>query len=289
MRGPPAVPSPPGDPGSTIPHSPRRAAIAMPRFAANLTLLFTEVPFLDRFERAARAGFEAVECQLPYAHAAAAIRARLEAWGLRMVLHNLPAGDWMAGERGIACLPGREAEFRAGLEQAIEYARALGVPQLNCLAGLAPPGADRAALHATFAANLRHAARRLRDEGLRLLIEPINGFDMPGFFLDRPSQAFALLDELDEDGLFVQYDLYHAYRTEGRLAEVLAAELPRIAHVQVADHPGRHEPGSGEIGCAALFDELDRLGYAGWVGAEYLPAAGTEAGLGWFPGRRRAR
>ena len=258
----------------------------MPRFAANLSLLFTEVPFLDRFERAARAGFEAVECQLPYAHPAAEIRARLDAHGLRMVLHNLPAGDWDAGERGIACLPGREAEFRAGVERAIEVAQALGVPQLNALAGRAPAGAERAALHATLAANLRFAARRLRGAGLRLLIEPINGFDMPGFFLDRPSQAFSLLDELGEDNLYVQYDCYHAHRTEGRLAATLAAELPRIAHVQVADHPGRHEPGSGEIGYAALFAELDRLGYAGWVGAEYLPADGTEAGLGWLDGVR---
>ena len=258
----------------------------MPRFAANLTMLFNEVPFLERFERAARAGFTAVEFLFPYGWTAEEIKSRLEANGLQLVLHNLPAGDWDAGERGIACLPGREAEFRAGVERAIEVAQALGVPQLNALAGRAPAGAERAALHATLAANLRFAARRLRAAGLRLLIEPINGFDMPGFFLDRPSQAFSLLDELGEDNLYVQYDCYHAHRTEGRLAATLAAELPRIAHVQVADHPGRHEPGSGEIGYAALFAELDRLGYAGWVGAEYLPADGTEAGLGWLDGVR---
>jgi len=254
----------------------------MPRFAANLTLLFTEVPFLDRFERAARAGFDAVECQLPYAHPASEIRARLDAQGLRMVLHNLPPGDWAAGERGIACLPGRQAEFRAGLERAIDYAQGLGVPQLNCLAGLAPPGVPRTTLHGTLVDNLAFAAERLRRAGLRLLVEPINGFDMPGFFVDRPSQAFALLDEVADDNLYVQYDCYHAHRTEGGLLDVLDAELARIAHLQVADHPGRHEPGTGEIDHAALFAELDRLGYAGWVGAEYLPATGTEAGLGWF-------
>ncbi len=253
----------------------------MPRFAANLTLLFDDAPFLDRFERAARAGFAAVEFQLPYAHPAAAIRERLAATGLACVLHNLPAGDWDAGERGIACLPGREAEFRAGVAQAIDYAQALGVPQLNCLAGLAPEGADPARLHACFVDNLRFAADALRAAGLGLLIEPINSHDMPGFFLNRSAQALAILDEVGAANLRLQYDCYHAQRMEGELAGTLRRHLARIGHVQVADNPGRHEPGSGEIAYGFLFAELDRLGYAGWVGCEYRPRGRTEEGLGW--------
>lgn len=260
----------------------------MPRFAANLSMLFTELPFLDRFEPAARAGFRAVEFLFPYDHPVADIRARLRDNDLELVLHNLPAGDWAAGERGIACHPGREDEFRAGVARAIEYATALGVPQLNCLAGIEPAGTSRALLHETFVANLRHAAGQLQGAGIRLLIEPINTFDIPGFHLDRTAQALSILDEVGSEQLFVQYDIYHAQRTEGELAGTLARHLPRIGHVQLADNPGRHEPGTGEINFAFLFEHLDRIGYTGWVGCEYKPAAGTTAGLHWMPTRTTA-
>jgi hydroxypyruvate isomerase len=254
----------------------------MPRFAANLTLLFAEVPFLDRFERARHTGFDAVEFQFPYAWPVAEIRARLEANGLQAVLHNLPAGDWAAGERGIAALPGREAAFRVGVGQAIDYAATLGVPQLNALAGRAPGGVDESALRRTLVGNLRFAAEALRRAGLKLLVEPINTRDVPGFYLNRTHQALDILDEVGADNAFVQYDIYHAQRSEGELAATLQRHLARIGHVQIADNPGRHEPGSGEIGYGFLFDHLDRIGYRGWVGCEYLPATTTEAGLGWL-------
>ena len=253
----------------------------MPRFAANLTMLFDEHPFLDRFEAAARAGFEAVECQLPYAFEAQEIRQRLDAHGLKLVLHNLPAGNWDAGERGIACHPDRVAEFREGVSQAIAYARALGVGQLNCLAGKTPPGVADDVLRRTVVENLRYAATELKREGLRLLIEPINTFDIRGFYLSRTDQALALLDEVGADNAFLQYDLYHAQRMEGELAATLQKHLARIGHIQLADNPGRHEPGTGEINYAFLFAHLDRIGYAGWIGCEYQPATTTEAGLGW--------
>lgn len=253
----------------------------MPQFAANLTMLFTEHPFLDRFEHAAKAGFTAVEFLFPYAFPAADIKARLDAHGLKLVLHNLPAGDWDAGERGIACLPDRVDEFRAGVARAIEYAKALGVGQLNCLAGKAPAGADATLLHDTFVANLQFAASQLKTAGLRLLIEPINTFDIPGFFLNRTSQALAVLDAVGADNAFVQYDVYHAQRMEGEIAATLTKHLARIGHVQIADNPGRNEPGSGELNYAFLFAHLDRIGYAGHVGCEYKPATTTEAGLGW--------
>ena len=253
----------------------------MPRFAANLTMMFTEVPFLDRFERAAKAGFGAVEFLFPYAWPTAEIRARLQANGLTLVLHNLPAGDWDAGERGIACHPDRVAEFREGVEAAIQCAKALGVPRLNCLAGKQPAGVPEAQLRATLVGNLRHAAARLADEGLQLLVEPINRFDIPGFFVHRTDQALQLLDEVGAPNAFVQYDIYHAQRTEGELAATLQKHLARIGHVQLADNPGRHEPGTGEINYAFLFRHLDQIGYAGWVGCEYKPATTTEAGLDW--------
>lgn len=254
----------------------------MPRFAANLSMLFTEVPFLDRFERAARAGFEAVEFLFPYAHTPEEVRARADAHRLRIVLHNLPAGDWDAGERGIACDPARVAEFRAGVAQAVTYAQALGVPQLNCLAGKAPAGVDAATLRRTFVENLRFAAAELQKAGLRLLIEPINPFDIPGFYLNRTDQALHILDEVGAGNAFVQYDIYHAQRTEGELAATLERHLSRIAHVQLADNPGRHEPGTGEINYPFLLAHLDRIGYPGWVGCEYKPTGATEAGLGWL-------
>jgi hydroxypyruvate isomerase len=253
----------------------------MPRFSANLSMLFTEVPFLDRFARAAQAGFEAVEFMFPYAHSPQEIKARLDATGLRAVLHNLPAGDWDGGERGIACDPARVAEFRAGVAQGVAYATALGVPQLNCLAGKAPAGADDALLRRTLVENLRFAAAALHQAGLRLLVEPINPYDMPGFYLQRTAQALSLLDEVGAPNALVQYDVYHAQRTEGELAATLERHLARIGHIQIADNPGRHEPGTGEINYRFLFQHLDRIGYQGWVGAEYRPAAATEAGLGW--------
>ena len=254
----------------------------MPKFAANLTMLFTELPFLDRFERAASAGFTAVEFLFPYAFAAGDIKARLDDHHLTLVLHNLPAGDWDAGERGIACLPGREDEFRAGVGKAIAYAQALGVPQLNCLAGKAPAGADEAQLRKTLVSNLAFAAAALKKAGLRLLIEPINTFDIPGFYLNRTVQALEILDEVGADNAFVQYDIYHAQRMEGELAATMQKHLARIGHIQLADNPGRNEPGTGEINYPFLFAHLDRIGYSGWIGCEYKPAATTEAGLGWL-------
>ncbi len=254
----------------------------MPRFAANLTMLFTELPFLDRFDAAARAGFQAVEFLFPYAFEANDIKARLDANGLQLVLHNLPAGDWDAGERGIACHPDRVEEFRAGVERAIAYAQTLGVRQLNCLVGKAPAGVPDSVLRETLVANLRHAASRLKAAGLRLLVEPINNYDIPGFYLSRTQQALDLLDEVGADNAFVQYDIYHAQRTEGELAATLQKHLARIGHVQLADNPGRNEPGTGEINYAFLFRHLDRIGYDGWVGCEYKPASTTEAGLGWL-------
>ena len=253
----------------------------MPRFAANLSMMFTEVPFLDRFERAARAGFTAVEFLFPYAWPTEEIRARLQGNGLTLVLHNLPAGDWEAGERGMACHPDRVDEFRRGVEAAIQCAKALGVPRLNCLAGKAPAGVPDDSLRATLVGNLRHAAARLGDEGLQLLIEPINRFDIPGFFVHRTDQALQLLDEVGAPNAFLQYDIYHAQRSEGEIAATLQKHLTRIAHVQLADNPGRHEPGTGEINFPFLFRHLDRIGYAGWVGCEYKPASTTEAGLDW--------
>ena len=257
----------------------------MPKFSANLSMLFTEVPFLDRFARAANAGFSAVEFLFPYAYSAQEIKQRLDAQGLKLVLHNLPAGDWDAGERGIACLPDRIDEFRAGVARAIDYATTLGVGQLNCLAGKAPIGADDAVLRQTFVANLKFAAAELKQAGLNLLIEPINSFDIPGFYLNRTAQAIAILDEMASDGktdnAFVQYDIYHAQRMEGELAATMQKHLARIGHIQLADNPGRNEPGTGEINWPFLFAHLDRIGYRGWIGCEYKPASGTEAGLGW--------
>ena len=253
----------------------------MPRFAANLTMLFTEQPFLDRFEHAAKAGFKAVEFLFPYAFNPDEIKRRLDANGLELVLHNLPAGNWDGGERGIACHPDRVDEFRAGVAKAIEYAKALGVPQLNCLAGKAPAGIDAAVLRSTFVANLRFAAAELDKAGLRLLIEPINNYDIPGFWLNDTALAISVLDEVGAANAFVQYDIYHAQRYEGELAATMTKYLARIGHIQLADNPGRNEPGTGEINYAFLFKHLDRIGYTGWIGCEYKPATTTEAGLGW--------
>ncbi len=260
----------------------------MPKFAANLTMLFNEHAFLDRFEPAAKAGFEAVEFLFPYAFDATEIRRRLDANGLKLVLHNLPAGDWDAGDRGMACVPGREAEFRSGVGKAIEYAQALGVGQLNCLAGKAPAGVDDARLRKTLVANLKFAAAELKKAGLRLLIEPINIHDIPGFWLNYTAQAIAVLDEVGADNAFVQYDIYHAQRMEGELAATVHRHLARIGHIQIADNPGRNEPGTGEIHYDFLFAHLDRIGYDGWIGCEYKPRGATVAGLDWFTRRGRS-
>ncbi len=253
----------------------------MPKFAANLSMLFTELPFLDRFEAAAQAGFEAVEFLFPYAWEPELIQQRLHAHGLQLVLHNLPAGNFDAGERGIACHPDRVDEFRAGVAQALRYAQVLGVPQLNCLAGIAPAGVPDAVLHQTLVGNLAYAAAALGGAGRKLLIEPINTFDIPGFYVNRTAQAAAILAEVGADNGYIQYDIYHAQRMEGELAGTLQKYLPHIAHIQLADNPGRHEPGSGEINYPFLFKHLDQIGYTGWIGCEYKPTTSTQAGLGW--------
>ena len=254
----------------------------MPRFSANLSMLFGEHEFLDRFDAAARAGFKGVEYLGPYDHAPEVVAARLRKNGLTQVLFNLPPGDWGRGERGIAVLPDRIEEFRRGVDTAITYARALGCGQVNCLAGIAPQGVDRTELEDVFVENLAYAAGKLKEAGIRLIVEPINTRDIPGFFLNYSSQALALIERVGSDNLQLQYDIYHMQIMEGDLARTIEANLGRIAHIQIADNPGRNEPGTGEINFPYLFEHIDRIGYAGWIGAEYRPKAGTEAGLGWF-------
>lgn len=254
----------------------------MPAFCANLTMLFTELPFLDRFEAAAKAGFKGVEFLFPYEFPADVLAARLKEHGLSQALHNMPAGNWAAGERGIAILPDRVEEFRAAVETTMAYATALGCPNVNCLAGIAPAGADRALLETTLIANLRFAAEALKGAGVRLLIEPINSMDIPGFFLNTSAQALDIVERVGSDNLFLQYDIYHMQIMEGDLARTMEKHLAMIPHIQIADNPGRHEPGTGEINYPFLFAHLDRIGYRGWVGCEYRPKTTTEAGLGWF-------
>ncbi len=254
----------------------------MPRFAANLSMLFTEVPLLERFARAARAGFTALEIQFPYDCAAEALRHALREHGLTLVLHNLPAGNWAGGERGIACHPDRVEEFRSGVDTALAYASELGCRQLNCLAGIRPENVETAQARHTLIDNLRFAATKLKAHGLKLLIEPVNTHDIPGFFLSGTRQALDLITEIGADNLFLQYDVYHMQRMEGELANTLAAHLDKIAHIQIADTPGRHEPGTGEIHFDFLFRHLDRIGYAGWIGCEYHPLTTSEASLGWL-------
>jgi hydroxypyruvate isomerase len=254
----------------------------MPKFSANLSMLFGEHDFLDRFDAAARAGFKGVEYVGPYDHEPEIIAARLSKNGLAQVLFNLPPGDWGMGERGIAILPDRVDEFRKGVDMAIIYAKALGCGQVNCLAGIAPEGADRSALETIFVANLKFAADELEKEGIKLLIEPINTRDIPGFFLNNSRQALAIMDRIGSGNIFLQYDIYHMQIMEGDLARTIETNLGRIAHIQLADNPGRHEPGTGEINYPFLCEHLDRIGYAGWVGAEYKPKAGTVEGLGWL-------
>lgn len=254
----------------------------MPKFAANLSMLFTEEDFLDRFQAAAEAGFKGVEYLFPYDYRPEELRERLDAHGLSQVLHNLPAGDWGAGERGIGCHPDRVNEFREGVERAIEYASALGCPQVNCLAGIQPRGVSHEQARETLIDNLRFAADKLQGAGIRLIAEPINTRDIPGFFLNRTEQALAIFDAVGSDNLALQYDIYHMQIMEGDLAPTIEKHLARIAHIQIADTPGRHEPGTGEIHYPFLFAHLDRLGYSGWIGCEYKPKATTREGLGWL-------
>jgi hydroxypyruvate isomerase len=253
----------------------------MPRFAANLTMLFAEMPFLDRFAAAKAAGFSGVEYLFPYDYDKADLREQLDEHGLMQVLHNLPAGNWAAGERGIAVLPDRVDEFRDGVARAISYAKALDCRQLNCLVGIAPRDADPFEMNEVLVENLRFAADALARESIRLLVEPINTLDIPGFFLNKTEQAVQLIADVRSSNLFIQYDIYHMQVMEGDIARSLQKHLPRIAHVQLADNPGRNEPGTGEINYPFLFRHLDTLGYRGWVGCEYKPKTTTVDGLGW--------
>ncbi len=250
----------------------------MPKLAANLSTLFPQLDFLDRFAAAARAGFRYVEYQCPYAWKADELARRARDAKVQVVLHNLPAGDFAKGERGIACLPGREAEFRDGIERGIAYSKAVDCPRLNCLAGLAP--ADEAHF-AVLVENVRYAARRLGEAGLQLTLEPINTRSVPGFFLSRSAQALDVLNAAGEGNAFLQYDFFHMQIMEGDLAATVERLLGRIGHIQLADVPGRHEPGTGEVNFAFLLRHLDALGYSGWVGCEYNPRGDTLEGLKW--------
>ncbi len=258
----------------------------MPRFSANLGFLFTDLPFLDRFAAAAKAGFAGVEYASPYEHDAREIGSRLADLGLMQVLFNLPAGDFEAGERGIAILSERIGAFRDGVALALDAAEALGCERLNCLAGIVPPNADRARLEATFLDNLAYAAEAAARRKVKLLIEPINSRDIPGFYLTRTDDALRLIERVTSDNLYLQADIYHMQVMEGDLARRLEAGGRRVAHIQIADNPGRHEPGSGEINYDFLIPLIDRLGYNGWIGCEYRPATTTEAGLRWMSAYR---
>jgi hydroxypyruvate isomerase len=253
----------------------------MPRLAANLTMLYNEVEFLDRFEAATKSGFTGVEYLFPYAYPKEQLAERLAKHKLAQVLHNLPAGDWAAGERGIACHPTRVGEFQDGVGKAIDYARALGCKQVNCLAGIAPKDVAPDRIRATFVDNLRFAAKSLSAAGIKLLIEPINTFDIPGFYLSHTRQALDIIRDTGSNNLFLQYDIYHMQRMEGELAATMKAHLAQIAHLQLADNPGRNEPGTGEINYRFLFGFLDSIGYAGWIGCEYKPKGNTLEGLAW--------
>lgn len=253
----------------------------MLKFSANLSFLYQDLPFLDRFKAAAADGFPAVEYLGPYAEPKEKVADTLAANGLKQALFNAPYGDWAAGERGIGSLPGRVEEFRAGVATAIDYARALACPKVNVLAGLTTAGANED----IFVDNLQYAAPRFADAGIKLLIEPINTRDIPGFFLTTSAQAERILDRVAHDNLYIQYDIYHMQVMQGDLVPTYERLKDRIAHIQVADNPGRNEPGTGEINYPYVFAALDRLGYDGYVGCEYKPKAGpagTSAGLGWM-------
>jgi hydroxypyruvate isomerase len=262
----------------------------MPKFSANLSpsFLFNELPFLDRFAAARKAGFLGVEYMSPYEAAKSEIAQRLKDNGLTQALFNLPSGDWAGGERGLAILPDRVEEFRRGVGKAIDYADALGCKMINCLVGLTPKGADPKTLRKTLVANLAHAASELGKAGVRLLVEPVNTRDIPGFALTHIDQAAELIREVGSNNLFIQYDIYHMQVMEGDLARTIEANLALIAHVQLADNPGRHEPGTGEINYPFLFGWLDKIGYRGWIGCEYKPLTTTVEGLGWLSRLRAA-
>jgi hydroxypyruvate isomerase len=265
----------------------------MPRFAANLSMLYPELEFPDRFEAAAKDGFEAVEYLFPYAWDAREIAARLKANGLQQVLFNAAPGDWDGGEKGLACLPGREADFRRSIDQALAYAQALECPRVHVMAGLVPAGSTRESLRATYVANLRQAAQVAARQGVDLLLEPINTRDIPGFFLNRQDDAHQLLAEIGASNVKVQFDLYHCQIVEGDVAMKIRKYLPtgRVGHFQIAGVPQRHEPDLGELNCPYLFGVIDEVaaqcGWQGWVGCEYRPArgaqpGGTSAGLDWL-------
>lgn len=255
----------------------------MPNFAANLTLLYPELPFLDRFAAAARDGFLGVEYLFPYDWSARELKERLSDNGLTQVLFNLPPGDWDSGERGIACLPDRTEEFFAGLDQALEYAQQLDCRQINCLAGLKPENVPEAAAWETLVENLGEAARKLAPEGITLMVEAINSrVDMPGFFLDTAEKTLAAIEATGEPNIRLQYDIYHMQIMSGDLVRGIERHLDRIGHIQFADNPGRHEPGTGEINFDFVFNALDRMGYSGWVSAEYHPTVNTAETLGWL-------
>lgn len=253
----------------------------MPKLAANLSMLFTGEPFAARFGHAASAGFRGVEYLFPYDFPADRVSGWLQEAGVEQVLFNLPAGDWEAGERGIGCHPDRMSEFRDGVARAVEYARALGCSRVNCLAGVVPQGVAPETAWETLVDNLRYASTELGQAGIRLMIEPVNTRDVPGFFICHTEQAKSLIDQVGTGNLWLQYDVYHMQIMEGDLARGLEASLPVLGHVQIADNPGRHEPGSGEINFPFLLRRLDEAGYQGWVGCEYRPAGDTLAGLDW--------
>jgi hydroxypyruvate isomerase len=255
----------------------------MPKFAANLSTLFNELPFIERFGAARAAGFEAVEFLFPYAFEPDQIVARLERFDLELVLHNMPPGDWAHGDRGMACDPRRIGEFQDSVGLALDYAEELGVRQLHCMAGKIHAAVTPERAHDTYVGNLRFAAQQCAQRGIDVLIEPINTSDVPGYFLNGTRQAAAIIAEVGAPNLFLQYDVYHMQRMEGDLANTLQAHLALIRHIQLADVPGRHEPGTGEINFPFLFELLDTIGYAHWVGCEYTPLGDTLAGLAWRP------
>jgi hydroxypyruvate isomerase len=253
----------------------------VPKFAANLSFIFQEVDFLDRFAAAADCGFNAVEYLSPYEHPLEVIAERLDRHGLAQVLFNMPPGDWAAGERGTAALPGREQEFRDGVEKALVYAKATKCPLVHAMAGLVPEGRDRDEAERVYLANLRHAAERLAGEGIACVIEPINTRDIPGYFLNTTRQAMSVIERVGHPNLKLQLDLYHVQIMEGDLAHRVRALAGHYPHVQIAGNPGRHEPDIGEINYPYLFDLFDELGYSGWIGCEYRPRGETRVGLGW--------
>jgi hydroxypyruvate isomerase len=253
----------------------------VPRFAANLSMMFNELPFLDRFGAARTAGFEGVEFLFPYEVPATELRARLNGEGLTQVLFNMPPGDWATGERGMASLPGRQAEFRESVKKALDYAAALDCRQIHCMAGIVPAGVSLTTATSVYAANLAWAAERAQPAGVKLVIEPINHRDMPGYFLNTQAQGAAIIAAIGSDRVGLQFDVYHVQITEGDITKRMELHMPIIAHMQIADVPARNEPGTGEIGWSFVFRRMDELGYQGWVGCEYRPAGETVAGLGW--------